>query len=89
MTAVNTKSTKEQVFKDFGQSSTDTGSVQVQVALLTQRINELTNHLREHQKDFSTKYGLLKLIGRRRKMLQYLERSDAKLYKDVTKRLGL
>lgn len=84
-----TKQEKEQIFKDFGQSPHDTGSVALQIALMTKNVQALTGHLRIYAKDFSTKRGLLKLIGRRRKMLQYLERSDATLYKDVIKRLGL
>ncbi|HSW74019.1 MAG TPA: 30S ribosomal protein S15 [Candidatus Limnocylindria bacterium] len=84
-----TKQAKEQVSKDFGQSAQDTGSVSVQIALMTKNISALTEHLRVHAKDFSTKQGLLKIIGRRRRMLKYLERSDATMYKDVIKRLGL
>lgn len=67
----------------------DTGSTQVQVALLTERINELTNHLKEHRKDFDSRSGLLKLVGRRRRLLNYLASTQPEIYADLVKDLGL
>ena len=84
-----TKEIKSKLLKDFGANEQDSGSVAVQVALLTERINELTGHLKENAKDFSSKRGLLSMIGRRNKILDYIERSVYQLYKDITKRLNL
>jgi small subunit ribosomal protein S15 len=69
--------------------TTDTGSTQVQVALLTERINELTGHLKQHRKDFDSRSGLLKLVGRRRRLLNYLSSTEPDTYKDLIKDLGL
>jgi len=68
---------------------TDTGSPEVQIALLTERINHLTEHLKDHAKDFHTRHGLLKLVGQRRRMLDYLKDRDIESYRDVVKQLGL
>ena len=84
-----TKETKSKLLKDFGTKEQDSGSVAVQVALLTERINDLTEHLKKNAKDFSSKRGLLSMIGRRHKILDYIERSDYALYRDITKRLNL
>ena len=67
----------------------DTGSTKVQVALLTARINELTGHLKEHRKDFDSRSGLLKLVGRRRRLLNYLSSTEPEIYADFIKDLGL
>ena len=67
----------------------DTGSPEVQVALLTQRINHLTGHMREHKKDFASRRGLLKMVGRRNSLLKYLARSDESRYRSLIQRLGL
>ena len=67
----------------------DTGSPEVQVAIFTERINHLTEHMKEHKKDFHTRHGLLKLVGKRRRMLDYLKDRDIESYRDVIKQLGL
>ena len=67
----------------------DTGSVKVQVALLTERILELTEHLKEHKKDFDSRFGLLKLVGRRRRLLNYLSSTEPEIYQAFIKDLGL
>ena len=81
--------TKREIMGEFAQGSKDTGSVEVQVALLTRTIEELTKHCQTHKKDFSCKRGLLKMVCRRRTFLRYLERNDVKKYKDVIERLQL
>ncbi|MBI4298737.1 MAG: 30S ribosomal protein S15 [Chloroflexi bacterium] len=80
---------KETIIKDFGVGEKDTGSTEVQVALLTQRINELTDHLRTHRKDHHTRRGLLGLVGHRRDLLRYLNREDVTRYTTLLTRLGL
>ena len=70
--------TKEKIIKEYGKSENDTGSTEVQVALLTQRINDLTDHLKLHKKDHHTRRGLLMLVGKRKRLLQYLENQDEK-----------
>jgi small subunit ribosomal protein S15 len=84
-----TKEDKLEIFKKHGRSETDTGSAQVQIAMLTRRINELTEHLREHPKDHYSRRGLLKLVGRRRRFLSYLQRNDLEGYRALIKELGL
>jgi small subunit ribosomal protein S15 len=86
---VLTKHEKEQLIKEFGQTQDNSGAVEVQVALMTQRINQLTEHLKEHRKDFSSKRGLLKLVVRRRISLQYLKRRNTEKYLFVVERLQL
>ena len=73
----------------FGDSPADTGRTEVQVALLTERINELTEHLRGHRKDHSSRRGLLMLVGRRRRFLNYLQREDLERYRSLIRELGL
>ncbi|MFC1841632.1 30S ribosomal protein S15 [Candidatus Dependentiae bacterium] len=80
---------KEKIMKDYGISEKDTGSVQLQIAMLTEHIKSLTEHLKENKKDFSSKRGLFKMISRRRRFLKYLEREDVQQYKELIKRLGL
>ena len=84
-----TKEAKLEIVKKHGATETDTGSTDVQVALLTQRINELTEHLRAHPKDHYSRRGLLKLVGRRRRFLNYLQRKDVEGYRELIKELGL
>jgi small subunit ribosomal protein S15 len=84
-----TKEVKEQIVHKHGTSNTDTGSTKVQVALLTQRINDLTEHLRTHPKDHYSRRGLLKLVGRRRRFLNYLQKHDLEGYRALIKELGL
>lgn len=80
---------KEQIVKDFRQHGADTGSPQVQIALLTQRITELTEHFRTHKKDNHSRRGLLKMVSQRRKLLDYLKRKDIEQYHEIVTRLGL
>ena len=84
-----TKEDKLEIFKKHGRDETDTGSAHVQVAMLTRRINELTEHLRQHPKDHYSRRGLLKLVGRRRRFLTYLQRRDLEGYRALIKELGL
>jgi len=74
---------------DFKLHEGDTGSADIQVARLTSRINHLTDHLKQHSKDFSTRRGLLMLVGRRRRLLDYLHRTDLERYQQITKKLKL
>ncbi len=80
---------KEEVIREFRMHDTDTGSTDVQVALLTQRINELTGHFKTHTKDHHSRRGLLKLVGQRRRLLDYMKRRDAERYRQVIERLGI
>jgi small subunit ribosomal protein S15 len=84
-----TQERKRELTEKFGASPTDTGKTEVQVALLTDRINDLTEHLREHRKDHHSRRGLLKLVGRRRRLLNYLQRSDLERYRTLLRELGL
>jgi small subunit ribosomal protein S15 len=84
-----TKEDKQEIFKKHGKTETDTGSAPVQIAMLTRRINELTEHLREHPKDHYSRRGLLKLVGRRRRFLTYLQKRDLEGYRALIKELGL
>ncbi len=83
------KERKQELIDRFGRSDGDTGSAEVQVALLTERINELTQHLRSHGKDHHSRRGLLMMVGRRRRLLRYLERSDVERYRQLVADLGL
>ena len=80
---------KAQVVKQYQRAGNDTGSPEVQVALLTERINGLTEHFKSHVKDFHSRRGLLKMVSQRRKLLDYLKRSDADKYRSLIERLGL
>ena len=80
---------KEQIISEYGTTDGDTGSPEVQVALLTARINHLTEHLRTYQNDNHSRRGLLKLVGQRRRLLAYLVRNDVDRYRQVINRLGL
>ena len=84
-----TKEAREKVITDFRLHESDTGSTDVQVALLTQRINELTDHFKTHTKDHHGRRGLLKMVGQRRRLLDYLKRRDAGRYRQIIERLGL
>jgi small subunit ribosomal protein S15 len=84
-----TKEKKNELIGKYGRSNGDTGSAEVQVALLTARINELTEHLRAHVKDHHSRRGLLMLVGKRRRMLRYLERTDVERYRSLVGELGL
>ncbi len=81
--------TRAEIMKEYAIKEGDTGSPEVQIALLTQRILHLTEHLKIHKKDFHTRRGLLKMVGQRRRFLQYLERKDFDRYKNIITKLGL
>ncbi len=83
------KETKETIVSDYKTHDSDTGSSQVQIALLTQRINELTEHFKVHKKDNHSRRGLLKMVSRRRKLLDYLKRQNIGEYHDIIQKLGL
>ena len=83
------KDTKQEIIGTYHQHGTDTGSPEVQVALLTSRITELTEHFKIHSKDHHGRRGLLKLVGRRRRLLDYLKRQDLERYRSTIERLGL
>lgn len=85
------KEKKQEIFENHGRlkSKTDTGSPESQIALYTYRINHLTDHLKNNKKDFSTRQGLLKLVGRRRRLLDYLYRNDIERYRSIIKDLGI
>lgn len=80
---------KEKIVSDYKTHTSDTGSSQVQIALLTQRINELTEHFKVHKKDNHSRRGLLKMVSRRRKLLDYLKRKDINEYHTIIERLGI
>jgi small subunit ribosomal protein S15 len=84
-----TKDNKADVIGKYGRKDGDTGSAEVQVALLTERINDLTGHLREHGKDHHSRRGLLMMVGKRRRLLRYLERTDVDRYRELVSELGL
>ena len=84
-----TKERKQELIGRFGDSERDTGSTAVQVALLTERINELTEHLRQHTKDHHSRRGLLMLVGKRRRLLRYMESTDLDGYRKLVGELGL
>jgi small subunit ribosomal protein S15 len=83
------KGKKEEVINQFRLREGDTGSVEVQVALLTERINQLTGHMAANRHDYHTQRGLLKLVGQRRRLLAYLRREDTERYRQLISRLGL
>ena len=80
---------KQEIVSKHGKDANDTGSAEVQIALLTARVNELTEHLRTHKKDHHSRRGLLMLVGKRRRMLRYLEKTDLERYRALVKELGL
>ncbi len=84
-----TKERKEEIIKEHGQHEGDTGSPEVQIALLTARINLLTEHFKTHQKDYAGRRGLLKLVGQRRNLLNYLRVKDIERYRTIVRSLGL
>ena len=81
--------TKQEIIKEYGKSDTDTGSTEVQVALLSNRIDHLTDHLKTHKKDHHTRRGLLMLVGKRKRLLQYLQNQDVQRYRELIDKLGL
>lgn len=84
-----TKEGKAEVINKFRRDSKDTGSPEVQIAILTEEITNLTNHLKEHKHDFHSRRGLLKKVGRRRNLLNYLKKNDIAKYREVLEKLGL
>jgi small subunit ribosomal protein S15 len=80
---------KQELVKEYAQSDGDTGSPEVQVAILTERITNLTEHLKTHKKDFHSRRGLLMMVGQRRRLLDYVKRKNTSRYEDLIKRLGL
>jgi small subunit ribosomal protein S15 len=84
-----TKEAKSQIIAEYARSDGDTGSAEVQIAVLTTRIAELTEHLKTHKHDHASRRGLLKMVGRRRRLLDYLRHEDIDRYRDVISRLGL
>ena len=84
-----TKEKKQEIIKEYAIKEGDTGSPEVQVAILTYRINDLNEHLKEHHKDFHSRRGLLKMVGQRRNLLKYLRETDIERYRSLISRLGL
>ena len=80
---------KQEIINQYRRDEKDTGSSEVQIALLTERINELTEHLKVHKKDNHSRRGLLKMVGKRRNLLNYLAKKDEEAYKELVKKLGL
>ncbi len=83
------KELKQQKIAEFQRWEKDTGSPEVQIALLTERINVLSEHLKVHRKDFHSRRGLMQMVGQRRRLLNYLQREDPRRYREVVERLGL
>ncbi len=83
------KEKKTSIVEEFARNKKDTGSVEVQVALLTERINRLTEHMKEHTHDYHTNRGLLKMVGKRKSLLDYLKREDVQRYRELIKKLNL
>ena len=84
-----TQERKQELIEKYGDSAADTGKAEVQIALLTERINDLNQHLRTHSKDHHSRRGLLMLVGRRRRFLNYLQRTDLERYRALLRELGL
>ena len=84
-----TKKIKEELFNEYGNSSKDSGSVEGQIALFTQRINHLTSHLKENKKDYNTERSLLKMVGKRKSLLSYLKNKNIGRYRSIIKKLSI
>ena len=84
-----TKEKKQEIIKRFAKDEKDTGSPEVQIAILTEEITTLTNHLKEHKHDYHSRRGMLKKVGQRRSLLNYLKKKDITRYREVVKQLGL
>ena len=80
---------KQEIVKKYGKNEKDTGSTAVQVAMMSQKISELTEHLKSNQKDFATKRGLLMMVGKRKRLLSYLKSQNLDEYRDLIKKLGI
>ena len=83
------KEMKSQIIEKYKRDEKDTGSPEVQIAILTERINELTEHLKVHKKDYHSRRGLLKMVGKRRNLLNYLAKKDINRYREIVNQLGL
>lgn len=83
------KERKAELIKEFGKNEKDSGSAEVQVAILSERIRELTEHMKTHQKDFHTRRGLLMLVGKRRRLLSYIKKNDINNYRELIAKLGI
>ncbi len=81
--------TKQNIIKEYGKSEKDTGSAEVQVALMSERIDHLTEHLKDHKKDHHTRRGLLMLVGKRKRLLEYLQNQDINRYRELIDKLGI
>ena len=84
-----TKERKQEIIKNYKREENDTGSPEVQIALLTERINELTEHLKVHKKDNHSRRGLLRMVGKRRNLLNYIAKKDIERYRTIVEKLGL
>ena len=84
-----TKKIKEEIFNEYGNSNKDSGSVEGQIALFTQRINHLTNHLKENKKDYNTERSLVKMVGKRKSLLSYLKNKNIERYRSIIKKLSI
>ena len=84
-----TKEVKQEIVKKYARNAKDTGSTEIQIAILTQEINDLTDHLKVHIHDYHSRRGLLKKVGQRRSLLNYLLKEDVKRYRELIKKLGL
>ena len=84
-----TKDVKQNIINEFATKKGDTGSAEVQIAILTKQIQDLTEHLKEHKHDYHSRRGLLKMVGKRRSLLQYLAKKDVARYREVVQKLGL
>jgi small subunit ribosomal protein S15 len=84
-----TKDKKSELVKQFGKTDVDTGSAEVQLALVIERINQLQDHFDDHKKDHNSRRGLLKLVGKRRRLLNYLKKKDLENYREVLKKLNI
>jgi small subunit ribosomal protein S15 len=84
-----TKEKTAEFFTKFGSSATNTGSIEAQIALLTERINRISDHLKENKKDFSTNRGLMRLVGKRKRLLTYLSDNDLQNYRQLIEKIGL
>ena len=80
---------KQQLISEYGRTGTDSGSPEVQIAILTNRISEMTAHMKEHSKDYSSRRGLLRMVSRRRRLLDYVKRKNPQLYLDLLQRLDI
>ena len=80
---------KANIFKTFGESATNTGSIEAQIAMLTERINHISKHLKTNKKDFSSNRGLMQMVGRRKSLLQYLSKTNLTSYRSLIEKLGI